>query len=86
MKPPPDWTEHGSTVNHWINTKLEKILKHKYDQQICVRINDKLREAINHICDDTKINTADYIRSRLASSAKYDAQNMNQVREDFMFG
>ena len=84
MKPPPDWTEHGSTINHWINTKPEKILKHKYDQQICVRINDKLRQAINYICDDTNVNTADYIRSGFFSSAKYVAQILSQIREDFM--
>ena len=76
----------GCSTNHWKNTKLEKILKPKYDQQICVRINDKLREAINDICEDANINTTDYIRSRLVSSKKYDVQNMNQVREKFCWG
>ena len=61
-------------------------MKHKYDHQICVRINDKLRETIDTICDETNINSADYIRSRLATSAVNDTQNMNQVRQDFMFG
>lgn len=61
-------------------------MKQKYDHQICVRINDKLRDAINNICEDTNINTADYIRNRLASSATNDIENMTQVRQDFMFG
>jgi len=61
-------------------------LKQKFDHQICVRINDRLRDAINNICDDTNINTADYIRSRLATSTTNDTLNMKQVREDFLFG
>ena len=58
----------------------------KYDNYIGVRINDKLKNAIVEICNDAQINEADWIRSRLADCVKKDALNLDQVKEDFMFG
>ena len=58
----------------------------KYDTALCVRINDNLKNTISGICNDTRINEADWVRSRLADCAKKDVADLDQVREEFMFG
>ena len=58
----------------------------KYDTALCVRINDHLKSTITEICTDTRINEADWVRSRLADCAKKDAADLDQVRERFLFG
>ncbi len=58
----------------------------KYDTALCVRINDNLKNTISEICNDTKINYADYVRASLADCAKRDAADLDQVRQRFMFG
>ena len=58
----------------------------KYDTALCVRINDHLKSTITEIYTDTRINEADWVRSRLADCAKKDAADLDQVREEFMFG
>ncbi len=32
----------------------------KYDTALCVRINDHLKNTISEICNDTRINAAEY--------------------------
>ena len=58
----------------------------KYDTALCIRVNDQLKNMITEICDDTRINQADYVRSRLADCAKKDVADLDQVKQDFMFG
>ena len=58
----------------------------KYDNSLCVRINDALKTTISHLCDETKINEADYIRARLTDCVKHDVQNLHQVKQEFMYG
>ena len=40
---------------------------------------------MSDICNDTRINEADWVRSRLADCAKNDAADLGQVREEFMY-
>jgi len=56
----------------------------KYNTALCVRINDNLKNTISEICNDTRINEADWVRSSLADCAKKDAADLEQVRERFM--
>ena len=58
----------------------------KYDNSVCVRINDTLKNTISQLCDETKINEADYIRSRLADCVKHDVENLHQVKQEFIYG
>ena len=58
----------------------------KYDTALCVRINDHLKSTITEICTDTRINEADWVRSRLADCAKKDVADLDQVKQDFLFG
>ena len=58
----------------------------KYDTALCIRVNDQLKNMITEICDDTRINQADYVRSRLVDCAKKDVADLDQVKQDFMFG
>ena len=58
----------------------------KYDNSVCVRINDSLKNTISQICDETKIKQADYIRSRLANCVRHDVKNMHEMKEKFLFG
>ena len=58
----------------------------KYENSVCVRINDTLKTTILQLCNETKITEADYIRSRLTDCIKHDVQNLNQVKQEFMYG
>ena len=58
----------------------------KYDTALCIRITDHLKNTISEICNDTRINEADWVRSRLENCAKKDAADLDQVREEFIFG
>ncbi len=58
----------------------------KYDTALCVRINDNLKNTITELCTDTRINEADWVRSRLANCAKKDAADLDQLKQEFMFG
>ena len=49
-------------------------------------MNETLKNTITHLCDETKINPADYIRARLAVWVKHDVENLNQVKQEFMYG
>ena len=57
----------------------------KYDNSVCVRINENLKHIISKICTDTKINEADYIRTRLAACAKHDVENLHEMKREFMY-
>mgnify|MGYP001186298849 CR=1 FL=1 len=58
----------------------------KYENSMSVRINDNLKNTISHLCDETKIKPADYIRSRLADCVKHDVQNQHELKQEFMYG
>ena len=58
----------------------------KYENSMSVRINDNLKNTITQLCDETKINPADYIRSRLADCVKYDVLNQHELKQEFMYG
>ena len=57
----------------------------KYDSSLCIRMTDNLKSTISDICNDARINEADYVRSRLANCAKQDRQNLQEVKEEFMW-
>ena len=57
----------------------------KYDNSVCVRINDSLKHIISKICIDTKITEADYIRTRLAACVKHDVKNLHEIKREFMY-
>ena len=57
----------------------------KYDNSVCVRINDSLKHILSKICMDTKITEADYIRTRLAACVKHDAENLHEIKQEFMY-
>jgi len=58
----------------------------KYDNSVCVRINDTLKSTIVNLCSETNINEADYIRARLTDCVKHDVENMSQVKQEFLYG
>ena len=58
----------------------------KYDNSICVRMNDTLKNQITHLCDETSINTADYIRARLKDCVSQDVENLERVKQEFIYG
>ena len=57
----------------------------KYDNSVCVSINDSLKHIISKICTDTKINNTDYIRTRLAACTKHDVENLHKMKRGFMY-
>jgi hypothetical protein len=57
----------------------------KYDTALCIRINDSLKNTISDICNDTRINEADWVRSRLANCARNDVANLEEVKQEFMW-
>ena len=58
----------------------------KYDNSVCVRINDTLKNTISQICNEATINEADWIRARLANCAIHDVENLSQVKQEFLYG
>ena len=58
----------------------------KYDNSVCVRMNDTLKNKITDLCNETNINQADWVRSRLANCVNYDVENLQQVKQEFMYG
>ena len=58
----------------------------KYDNSVSVRINDTLKNKISHLCKETSINEADYIRARLGNCVNQDVENLHQVKQEFMYG
>ena len=58
----------------------------KYDTALCVRINDHLKSTITEICNGTRINEADWVRTRLVDCAKKDVADLDQVKREFLFG
>ena len=58
----------------------------KYDNSVCVRINETLKHTISQICNETQIKEADYIRSRLTDCVKHDVANMHEMKEEFLYG
>ena len=58
----------------------------KYDNSVCVRINDALKNKLTNLCNETNINEADYIRTRLGKCVNYDVENMQAVKQEFMYG
>ena len=57
----------------------------KYNTALCVRIGDNLKNAITEICKDTRINEADWVRSRLADCAKKDVSDLDKVKQEFLY-
>ena len=57
----------------------------KYDNSVCVRINDSLKNTISKICTDAKINEANYVRTRLADCVKHDIENLHELKQEFMY-
>ena len=58
----------------------------KYENSVCVRINDALKNKISQVCTETNINEADYIRARLGNCVNQDVENLHQVKQEFMYG
>ena len=58
----------------------------KYDNSVCVRINDTLKTTLSQVCNESKITEADYIRARLADCVKQDVEYLHQVKQEFMYG
>ena len=58
----------------------------KYDNSVCVRVNDTLKTKITNLCNETNINEADYIRARLRDCVTHDVENIQDVKQEFMYG
>ena len=58
----------------------------KYDNSVCVRMNDTLKNKITDLCNETNINQADYIRARLKDCVNYDVENLQQLKQEFIYG
>ena len=58
----------------------------KYDNSVCVRINDNLKNKITHVCNETNIKEADYIRSRLVNCIDQDVENLHELKQEFIYG
>ena len=46
----------------------------KYDNSVCVRINDTLKSTIVNLCSETNINEADNIKARLTDCVLSDTE------------
>lgn len=46
----------------------------KYQNQLCLRISDTLKEELDNICNAKKINHADFIRRAIADSITTHAE------------
>ena len=60
-------------------------MKDRYTTNLSVRINQNLDEAITKICEAAKISQSVYFRSRLADCVMKDADNLDQVKQDFLY-
>ena len=58
----------------------------KYDNSVCVRMNDTLKNQITTLCNETNINQADYVRARLKDCVINDVENLERVKREFMYG
>jgi hypothetical protein len=56
-----------------------------YDTALRIRINDGLKNTISDICNYTRINEADWVRSRLVNCARNDVANLEEVKQEFMW-